>query len=218
MYLFQDLKKLAKGIKFDSAKEAQEWYRDQITKINDKNIDRDKIMKTADAFKTFDPKALGASTKTRTFIYDKNRYDNQINIGKMYMYFYDAKHEKTLPFYDKFPLVFPIHFYGDGFLGLNMHYLPPMERAALMSALYKTATNKKLDKSTVLQINYGILKTYATRFQGYKNCVKRYLFSYIKSRMQYVSPSDWDKALMIPMQKWHINPDPFYSSKASPPY
>lgn len=217
MYLFQDLKKLAKGIKFDSAKEAQEWYRKEIAKISSSNIDREKIMKTADAFKTFDEKTF-KSTKTREFTYDKNSYNNQVNVGKMYMYFYKAKHEDTLPFYDQFPLVFPIKFYGDGFLGLNMHYLPPMARASLMSDLYKTATNNKLDSSTVLQINYKILSSYATRFEGYKNCVKRYLFSHVRSRFQYVSPSDWDKAIMLPMQKWHVNPNPFYSSKASPPY
>ena len=55
---------------------------------------------------------------------------NQIS-GSMYMYFYDPKHKKTLPYYDRFPLIFPINKAKGGFLGINMHYLPPILRAPL---------------------------------------------------------------------------------------
>ena len=44
--------------------------------------------------------------------------------GHLYLFMYDPKLKKTLPYYDRFPLVFPYAKTPDGFIGLNMHYLP----------------------------------------------------------------------------------------------
>jgi hypothetical protein len=132
------------------------------------------------------------------------------------MFFYDAKHKDTLPFFDQFPLIFMIQMYDDGFLGLNLHYLPPVSRAQLMNALYEIANNQKYDKSMKLMISYKILKASATQFAGFENCIKRYLFGHVRSSFHYVNPIDWDKALMLPLQKWHINPNKKYTGR--PPY
>ena len=56
-------------------------------------------------------------------------------LGKMYFYSYNPKWRDKLPWYDTFPLVFPIERYPDGFLGLNFHYLAPKHRAILMDQL-----------------------------------------------------------------------------------
>ena len=45
-------------------------------------------------------------------------------IGKMYLFQYDAKHKKILPYWDRFPLIFPFDYAKDGFYGINLHYLP----------------------------------------------------------------------------------------------
>jgi hypothetical protein len=63
------------------------------------------------------------------------------SIGKMYSFVYDPKTKEQLPYYDIYPLVFPIEYYNDGFLGINLHYLPPVLRARLMDALYETINN-----------------------------------------------------------------------------
>jgi hypothetical protein len=47
---------------------------------------------------------------------------------------------RQLPYWDRLPLIFPIEIYPDGFLGINLHYLPPMYRAKLMDALYGILT------------------------------------------------------------------------------
>ena len=44
-------------------------------------------------------------------------------LGRMYMFYYDPKHKKTLKTYDRFPLIFPIKKESDGFIGMNFHYL-----------------------------------------------------------------------------------------------
>jgi hypothetical protein len=195
MYLFQDLENAAKNIDFKSAKEAREWYRQEAMKIG--KADPSRVMSTTIAQRIFS-EIKGSS------------------VGKMYMFVYDAKHKDTLPFFDAFPLVFPIELYPDGFLGINLHYLPPAARASLMDALYSTANNQKYNSSTKLNISYRILKTFATRFEGYQNCIKRYLSGQIRSSLHYVNPTDWDKALLLPLQQWKVNTNAKYAG--TPPY
>ena len=123
MYLFQDIKNASKGINFNSAKEAREWYRAQAAAIT--NVDRNKIMYTADPFKIF--QSIDTTKTRKNFdMLNGAEFVTRTNVGKMYMFFYDAKYKDTLPFFDIFPLVFPIEFYSEGFLGINLHYLPPV--------------------------------------------------------------------------------------------
>lgn len=123
------------------------------------------------------------------------------DIGKMFMYYYDPKLKDVLPFYDTFPLCIPIELYSDGFLGLNLHYLPPKMRANLFNALYETVSNDKYDKTTRLRLTYRLLKG-ASRFSGYEQCVKRYLFNHVRSNFLYVDPENWDMALMLPTERF----------------
>ena len=43
-------------------------------------------------------------------------------VGKLNMFIYRPKLFKKFPYYDIFPLVLPLEFYTDGFLGINFHY------------------------------------------------------------------------------------------------
>lgn len=180
---------------FKSAKEASDWYRLQIQNIGNVN-----------AFLEFSEEE------------NKNKNFNTITIGKMFMFAYDAKYKDTLPFFDQFPLVIPFEFSNQGFMGLNLHYLPPGARASLLDALISTMNNDKYNDTTVLQISYQLLKQSSTKFSGFQNCVKKYLFGHVKSQFKYIDPKDWQKVIMLPSQKWYINPNSKYSSKASPPY
>lgn len=137
-------------------------------------------------------------------------------IGGMYMFVYDPKYKAVLPFYDMYPLVFPIEFYGNGFLAINLHYLPPLARARLLSNLKKLANNNKYDENTKLVISYELLKAHAINFKGFENCVKRYLFAHVRSSFHQVTSSDWDKAVLLPLQRWQVNPNKKYAR--NPPY
>ena len=135
---------------------------------------------------------------------DKKNIKNAVDaksIGQMYMFFYDPKHKATLPFYDKFPLVFPIEYYNDGFLGLNLHYLPRYLRAKLMDSLYGTINNSAYDDSTKLKISYQILKS-SSRFRYFKPCVKRYLASNVRQNFLWVEPKIWDWVLLLPTERF----------------
>jgi len=161
-------------------KQAIDWLRQQA--LQTKNVDPQSVIDDATAFK----RLTGLS-------------DN--SIGKMYMFSYDPKHKDVLPYYDNYPLVFPVEYYGDSFLGINLHYLPPMLRAKLMDALYSTLNNKKYNKTTQLVLSYNILKS-ASKFKYFEPCLKKYLFSHVKSPFVYIAPNEWNIAMMLPTERF----------------
>ena len=122
-------------------------------------------------------------------------------LGKMYFYSYDPKHKAILPWYDTFPLVFPIERYNDGFLGLNFHYLAPKDRAILMDQLKMYATNKKYDETTKLKLTYNMLKGF-TKIKRAKPTIHRYLTSKIKSKFVLVNADEWEVALFLPVERF----------------
>lgn len=172
------------------AKEAIDWFRDSVSNIQKKQqrSDPNKIFKTV----------------------------SSPQIGSMYLFVYDPKYKLILPFYDMHPLVIPIEMYVDGFLGLNLHYLPPLARIQLLKALDDTKNNDKYNETTKLSISYGLLKTYSNQFKGHEQCIKRYLFSHVRSSFHIVNPTDWEKAAMLPLQRWSVNTNKKYAG--SPPY
>lgn len=123
-------------------------------------------------------------------------------IGKLMMFQYDPKLKDVLPYYDMFPVIFPIEIYEDGFLGINLHYLPPAYRAKLMDALYTVAIDKeKLTDKMRLQISYKILKN-SSKFRNYKPCVKRYLYKHVQGKYSMIEPKQWDTVLFLPLQQF----------------
>lgn len=121
-------------------------------------------------------------------------------IGGMFHFIYDPKHKLTLPYYDKFPLVIPIEMYPDGFLGLNIHYLPPLLRAKLLDVLiekYKKSNSSR----TYMAVTYGILKG-AANMKMYKPTVHRYLTSHMRSAVVMVTPDLWEEVAFLPTQKF----------------
>ena len=66
---------------------------------------------------------------------DQTALRPRIMPGFLYMFVYDPKTKAKLPYYDTFPLVFPFAKTPNGFLGLNMHYLPYQLRVLLLERL-----------------------------------------------------------------------------------
>lgn len=124
-----------------------------------------------------------------------------VAIGKLYFAYYDPKHKKTLEYYDTFPLIIPIQRYNDGFLGLNLHYLPPVLRARLLDSLYDLLNNAKLDENKRLVISYSILQA-AAKHRFFKPCVKRYLGKHFRSRFVKVPHQNWTAAVFLPVESF----------------
>ena len=148
----------------------------------------------------------GAASRTRVggeALISKNsqKQTSDINIGEMGLFVYDAKLKNKLPYFDKYPLIFKLEDYGDSFLGMNVHYLPPRLRARLMDALYDTSTNSKFDDSTRLRVNYKILRS-AAKYSYFKPCVKKYLRSQMRSQFIKIDAVEWDIALFLPLAQF----------------
>lgn len=129
--------------------------------------------------------------------------------GFMYLFAYDAKHKETLPYYDRFPLIFPFSMQADHIMGINMHYLPLMYRARLMDALYSVTTNQKFNDKTRLRISYDLLNS-ASKYKYFEPCVKMYLKSHVKSRFLMVPSNEWDIALFLPLERFTTNKNRVY--------
>jgi len=132
---------------------------------------------------------------------DEARKVSSMEFGYMYAFKYDPKMKKELPYYDTFPLVFPVRMDSDGFLGINFHYLPPVLRAKLMNALYSTLTNKKYDDTTKVKISYSILQS-ASKYRYFKPMLKKYLRSHVRSQFLEVQVNEWDIAIFLPTESF----------------
>lgn len=142
--------------------------------------------------------------KAKLSIKDLDELDRRVEgivPGRMYHFWYDPKWKKVLPYYDKFPLIFPIEFYKDGFLGINFHYLHPKERAFLLDALLTNLNNKKYDETTKIKISYTLLSSSA-KYKWFRPCIKRYLTSHIRSKFIEVYPDEWNMAIFLNTAKF----------------
>lgn len=179
--IFDDL--LLKGLRSGQiparTRAAREWYREQAGLIKKSSIQETKFIRE-----------MGA-----------DRYESSFRIGNMYMFVYDPKHKDTLPYYDRFPLIFPINRAKGGFLGMNFHYLPLQLRARLMDALYDVASNDKFDETTKIRASYGILSS-ASKYKEFKPTIKHYLTKHLVTKPTYINPVEWDIALFLPTERF----------------
>lgn len=132
---------------------------------------------------------------------DRERLKQKSLLGRMYFYYYDPKTKDKLPYYDTFPLVIPIERYNDGFLGLNLHYIHPKQRIILLDKLSTTLTDDNYDEKTRLRVTYPHLIATSKAFEAMP-CIKRYLFNHIESRFLEINASEWDIAVMLPVESF----------------
>ena len=128
----------------------------------------------------------------------KREEEGSATLGKMLFYKYDPKFAKKLPYWDMYPLVFPFEKAKGGFYGLNLHYIPPRDRAVLMDELKEYATNNKYDATTRLKITYDLLKGYGRAVP----CVKRYLGSNVRSNTVRINSDEWEIAIFLPVERF----------------
>ena len=118
--------------------------------------------------------------------------------GNLNMFFYDPKLKNKLPYYDRFPLVLPIERYSDGFLGINLHYLPIPLRVRLLDELMDFSTDTNFDKKTKINTNYQQLK----RVNLLKPTLKRYLAGQVKSAFRKIDADEFTVATLLPVQRF----------------
>lgn len=179
MPVFQDI--ITKGIQAGytpaRTKVARDWYREAASDV------------------------VSISNYTLARQFKEKRKLSRPVAGYMYLFKYDPKTKEDLPYYDNYPLVFPIEPRLDGFIGINFHYLPHMLRAKLMNAIYTTTTDRKYNEETKVQLSYNLMKG-VSKYKAFKPTIKRYLYSNVRSPFLQITASEWDIALFLPLERF----------------
>ncbi len=118
--------------------------------------------------------------------------------GALNMFVYAPKFARKLPYYDTFPLVLPLESYSDGFLGINLHYLPISLRIRLLDRLNDFSNNTKFDESTFLNVSYDKVKN----LQSIKPTIHKYLSGYVRSRFRRIDADEFVVATLLPVQRF----------------
>lgn len=148
-------------------------------------------------------KKLSLSTASPMAINNSNigEYRGTVRWGDMYMFMYDPKLKLTLPYYDAFPLVLPFELRNDGFLGLNLHYLPPILREKLFKELLRHTNNNNVSEATRFRLSWQLLSNVA-KFPEVRPCVKQYLRNHVRTSYLKINPEDWKIATMLPTESF----------------
>ena len=118
--------------------------------------------------------------------------------GRLNMFIYDPKFKKTLPYYDTFPLVLPLENYTDGFLGINMHYLPIPLRIKLLDRLVDFSNDTNFDAGTALLVEYQKVK----KIRLVKPTIHKYLAGQVKSQFRRIDADEFMIATLLPVQRF----------------
>ena len=137
-------------------------------------------------------------TPTQTQLIRDGKVTSRPNFGRLNMFVYDPKMKKELPYYDTFPLILPIEKYSDGFLGINLHYLPMNLRVRLLDRLVDFTNNNKFDNTTKIVADYNKLK----RVRLIKPAIKRYLNAKVKSRFRRIDADEFTIATLLPVARF----------------
>lgn len=139
-------------------------------------------------------------TNRSNVLNDPERVTPFAAVGRMFMFHYDPLTKEKLPQWDEFPLVIPTTVTGDGFTGINFHYLGMGERLPMLDGLSIFLNNDKYDDSTRFNLSYDLLKS-MSRFSAVQGCIRRYLYQQMVSPLIYIEPNNWETAMFLPVQR-----------------
>ena len=158
----------------------------------------DKILDTTTGPKSYDwyRKQVSAMTSpgARSLI-NQGKATLRPKYGIMNLFGYDPKHKEKLPYYDTFPLIFPLEPAKGGFIGLNFHYLPPLARVRFLRSLANTTNNNKFDKSTRYKINWR-----NNTFM--RKTAKHYLFNHVRTSFLNITADEMAIAIFLPVARF----------------
>ena len=132
---------------------------------------------------------------------EKSRKTTNLKVGRLYGFYYDPKGKADLPYYDIFPMVLVLDTHDDGFMGLNLHYLPFNYRVAFLKKLMNYAVLGQDNEVERLRVSYDILSA-SKRLKEFKPCLKKYLYGHVKSRLLAIQAEEYQIASLLPLQQF----------------
>lgn len=174
----QNLQKIFDRYRYDSTIQTNSrvWFQQQVSLLSTKRLNEKKL-------------------------FTEQKVVSKIVPGKLYLFYYDAKYRDELPYFDRFPLVFPYASMPDGFMGLNMHYLPIFHRVQLMTRLMEFSSNKNFNETTRIKYSWHLISGVA-RFRDAEPCIKHYLKDHVQSGFIEIPGQEWHTAMMLPLERF----------------
>lgn len=128
-------------------------------------------------------------------LYDKDIPDvknpRRLILGLPVLFIYNAKYKSTLPYWDALPNSIIIGHYPNGFLGINLHYIPWAKRINLANRLLKSVKNKnRINYRDIQKAWIGAKLPVGLAYLA----IRRYLYSHIKSNIKQF---DWETYKLV---------------------
>ena len=117
--------------------------------------------------------------------------------GRLNFFYYDPKYKQVLPLYDRFPLVLPLETIPGGFMGMNFHYIRPVQRISLLNNLQRYASGG-MKSTTRIDATYDGIKNVRIA----RNTIKKYLYNHVRSSFLRVDFDEAALAVMLPVQQF----------------
>jgi hypothetical protein len=127
---------------------------------------------------------------------------SKLALGKMYTFGYDAKYKEVLPYWDKFPLIVVLDAYKDGFLGLNFHYVSPMERMIFFKKLMKFSTQHGEVEDMTAQARFNVSWDAVRNVKHADKMIHKYLYGHVRTSLLEAPPNEWENVIFLPYQKF----------------
>ena len=122
--------------------------------------------------------------------------------GKMYTFGYDAKLKAILPYWDKFPLIIVLDAYKDGFMGLNFHYLSPIDRMKFLNKIMKFATQKGEVEDMTAKARFNMSWDAVKQIPNADKMIHKYLYGHVRTSLLEAPPNEWENAIFLPYQRF----------------
>jgi len=146
------------------------------------------------SYRWFQQKIREFGVPSQKQLLEKESTSYRLNVGNMNFFVYDAKHKKTLPYYDKFPLIIPIDETNNYFLGINFHYLSISYRISLMEKLMRFQRTQQNEQRVLAE--WRNIKN----FKEVRPTIKKYLKRHVRSPFVKIEQEEFKLALMLPVQ------------------
>ena len=122
--------------------------------------------------------------------------------GKMYTFGYDAKLKAILPYWDKFPLIVVLDTYKDGFLGLNFHYLSPIDRQKFFTQILKFSNQTGDPMDFTDKARFNISWDAVKNIKHADKMIHKYLYGHVRTSLLEAPPNEWENVIFLPYQKF----------------
>jgi hypothetical protein len=127
---------------------------------------------------------------------------SKLALGKMYTFGYDAKYKEVLPYWDKFPLIIVLDVYRDGFMGLNFHYVSPVDRMVFFKKMMKFSTQHGEVETMTAAAKFNVSWDAVRNVRHADKMIHKYLYGHVKTSLLEAPPNEWENVIFLPYQKF----------------